>query len=294
MEQPAVNIRQIYYSLLRRCYTPDERTFVEGFILKHNLAGFIEDTLQQVEKLAELSNKAIPVDLTEIKTLSHQSLKTFNTAIAAITDQQEKDRIKALLAKFANLLQMEISQRTSLRYPQVNKTIKEGLEQAVHSERYNETDFKTYFPSSDIDVSRTDVSVDLQTNRQEYLIWDDEVADLDICVRLITSEYYYIKSVNDFKNIFSDPFCKTFLKCEEDKINHMILLFDRLWDKDMIILKGGNGFWLHLKKRLVDFRQKPYTFNFRKRAHDLKTRFSAGPVILNELDQIFDQIVRKH
>lgn len=293
MESPAVNIRQIYYSLLRRCFMPDEKQFVETFVLKHNLAFFIDDTLKQVEKIAELSNKAIPVDLDEIKTISYNVLKTFNTAISTIHEPIEKERIKSLLSKFANLLQMEISQRTSLNYPEVSRSIIDGLTQAVHTEKYNATDFKQHFPSGDIDIREKEVTVELGTKRKEYLVWDDNEADLDECIRLLTDEYFYFKSINEFKTIFNDPYCNSTLKCEEGKINHMILLFERLWDEDIIILKGGNGFWLHLEQRLVDFRKKPFDFPFRKRAYNLQTKFPAGQIILKELEQIIQRIKKK-
>ncbi len=290
MEQPAVNIRQIYYSLLRRCYTSDERLFVDSFVLKHSLTFFIEETLQQVEHLAELSNKAIPVDLNEIKTLSYETLKTFNTAVATMQDQEEKERVKNLLSKFANLLQMEISQRTSLNFPEVTKSIKEGLKQAVHTEKYNKSDFKQHFPSHDINITDSVVTVELETEKKEYLVWDDSMADLEECIRLIIEQYFYIKSANDFKKIFNDPYCDSQLKIEDGKINHMILLFERLWDEDIIILKGKNGFWLLLERRLVDFQKKPFDFPFRKRAYNLNNKFSIGANIIKELDQIVNRI----
>ena len=290
MEHQAVNIRQIYYLLLRRCFTSDEKQFVDDFILKHNLSTFIEETLTQVERIAELSNKSIQVDLDEIKTISYHTLKTFNTAITSIQEAQEKDRIKSLLSKFGSLLQMEISQRASLNYPEVSKSIMNGLTQAVHAEKYNESDFKQHFPSNDIDIREKQVTIELDSNRKEYLVWDDSKGDLTECSQLLTVEYFYFKSINEFKNIFNDPYRKSILKCEEGKINHMILLFERLWDEDIIILKGGNGFWLHLERRLVDFRKNPFDFPFRKRAYNLQTKFSSGPVILRELDQIIKRI----
>ncbi len=293
MEQPAVNIRQIYYSLLRRCFTPDEKQFVDDFVLRHNLSIFIDETLSQVETIAELSNKAIPLDLDEIKTISYQTLKTFNTAIASITEQEEKEKLKSLLSKFANLLQMEISQRTSLNYPEVSKSITDGLAQAVHTERYNASDFKEHFPSGDINIRDSVVTVELGTDRKEYLVWDDQMADLDECVRLITQEYFYTKSVNDFKKIFKDPYGDSVLKIEEGKINHMILLFERLWDEEIIILKGKNGFWLFLQHRLVDFRKQPFDFPFRKKPYYLRTKSPATPIILNEIDQIMQRIRKK-
>jgi len=290
LESPTVNIRQIYYSLLRRCFTPDEKQFVDSFVLKHKLSSFIEATLKEVEKVSELNNKDVPVDLDEIKTISYHTLKTFNTSISTIKEHQEKERIKSLLSKFANLLQMEISQRTSVNYPEISKTILEGLMQAVHAEKYNESDFKQYFPSSDIDIRERAVTVDLGTKRKEYLIWDNDKADIDECIRLLIDEYFYIKSIIEFKSIFNDPYCNSLLKCEDGKINHLILLFERLWDEDIIILKGGNGFWLHLEGRMVDFRKKPFDFPFRKRAYYLQTKFPASKIIIRELDQIISRI----
>lgn len=290
MEQPAVNIRQIYFSLLRRCFMPDEKEFVDSFVRKHNLSSFIEETLKQVEAIAELSNKEIPLDLDEIKTISYHSLKTFNTAIATIQEQEEKERIKSLLSKFANLIQMEISQRTSLNYPEVNKSIADGLTQAVHTERYNETDFKQHFPAKDIDIREKEVTVELETKRKEYLVWDDKRADLDECARLIATDYFYFKSINEFKKIFNDATGKSILKCEEGKINYLILLFEKLWNEDIIILKGGNGFWLHLQQRLVDFRKKPFDFPFRKRAYNLHAKSPVEPIIIKELGQIIQRI----
>lgn len=292
MEHPAVNIQQIYFSLLRRCFTPDEKEFVDNFVRKHNLSSFIEETLKEVENIAELSNKEIPVDLDEIKTISYHTLKTFNTAISSIQEQNEKEQIKSLLSKFGNLLQMEISQRTSLNYPEVSKSIIDGLTQAVHAEKYNESDFKQHFPSSDIDIREKEVIVELGTKRKEYLIWDEKKASLDECAQLIVNDYFYFKSANEFKSLFNDPYGNSILKCEEGKINYLILLFEKLWDNDIIILKGGNGFWLHLEQRLVDFRKKSFDFPFRKRSYNLETKFPVGQIILKELEQIIQRIKR--
>lgn len=290
MESSAVNIRQVYFSLLRRCFTAEEKQFVESFLTTHNLSGFVEETLEQVEKIAALSDSIKPVDLDDIKTIAYHTLKAFNTAIATIKQETEKARIKELLSKFGNLLQMEISQRTSQNYPEVSKSVIDGLAQAVHTEKYNPEDFKQHFPSGDIDISKKEITVELGTNKKEFLIWDEHKADLNQCARLLSNDYFYFKSINEFKSLFNDPYGSTTLKCEDGKINNLILFFEKLWDEDIIILKGGNGFWLNLERRLVDYRKQPFDFPFRKRAYNLHAKSPTEPIILKELEQILASI----
>jgi len=281
--------------LLQRCFTTDEKEVVDTFIVRNDLSQFIHSTLNQIGKIAELSNKSIPVDLDDIKTIAYQTLKTFNTAIARIQDLEEKVKIKKLLGKFGVLLQMEITQRTGTLYPDVISSIDNGLKQAIHAERYDEDDFKQYIQSEnvlrdDINVSDNEVTITQETDRKEQLLWNNTKASLDKCIKLITKDYFYIKSGNEFKKLFSEASNDIQIICHDGKIHNLIVLFDSLWDADVIILKGSNGFWMHLKSKVVDFRKKQFDFDFKKKAHYLRTKAPTRQMILNEIKQIMENI----
>lgn len=299
MEQRAVNIRHIYDSLLLRCFTTNEKQVVDDFIVRNDLSEFIHITLNQIEKIAELSNKSIPVDLDEIKKIAYQTLKTFNTAIARIQELEEKIKIKKLLGKFGVLLQMEISQRTANLFPDVISSIDDGLKQAIHAERYDENDFRHYVQpqktlKDDVIVTDKEVTIIQETDRKEHLMWNNAKANLDKCIKLITKDYFYIKSGNEFRKLFDDTQAEVEIICHDGRINYLIVLFDSLWDKDIIALKGANGFWMHLKNRLVDFRKNQFDFDFKKKAHYLRTKAPSRHMIINEINQIIENIRPKY
>lgn len=290
MEQSAVNIRQIYNALLQRSFTDEEKIFIENFIVKYELTDFLNTSIKKIETLTELSNTESPIDISEVKTIAYLVLKRPNSAIATIDDPIEKKKAKQLLSKLGRIIHSEISQRTSKHHPEISQAIEEGLDQAIHTEQYDKTDFQIYFPSSDINIKGSKVTITEEKERKEYLLWDSDKANLDECARLIFTDYYYTRSVNDFKSLFADRFGQSILKCDPDKLERILLLFERLRKEKFIQLKGGNAFWLHIKSRLVDKCKNPFDVDFRRKVSKLRSKSPTYAKILNELDQIIDKI----
>lgn len=289
MEQAAVNIRQIYDALLRRSFSDEEKIFIENFIVKHQLTEFVSDSISKIEILAELSNSGKTVNIDEIKTIAYLALKKPNSAIATITDPLEKKKVKYLLSKLGRIIQSEISQRTN-KHPELIKAIDEGLDQAVHTEQYDVSDFNQHFPTLDLNIKDSKISIENNKPRKEYLEWNHDHADLNKCVELLTDEYFCIRSSNNFKSLFDDPYNQCILKCKPEKINLILLLFDRLWTDELIILKGGKGIWTLLEGRFRDFDNNPFPFKFAKRLNKIKSDVKSDSVIFRELQQILESV----
>lgn len=290
MEQSAVNIRQIYDALLQRSFSDEEKIFIENFIAKYELAEFLDSSIKKIETLAELSNSDNPIDINEVKTITYLALKKPNSAIATISDPIEKKKAKELLSKLGRIIHSEISQRTGMHHPEIRLAIEEGLDQAVHTEQYDKTDFEVYFPAADINIKGSKVTITKEKERKEYLLWDSTKANLAECARLIFTDYYYTRSINDFKLLFTDRFGQAILKCEPDKLDRLLLLFEKLRKEKIIQLKGGNAFWVHLKLRLVDKCKNPFDLDFRRKVSKLRLKSDTYTQIFSELNQIVEKI----
>jgi hypothetical protein len=290
LDQSAINIREIYASLLKRCMNDDEELFIQDFISRHGLKSFVDESITKIEAITDLINKGFPIDLNEIKTLSYQALKQFNTIIGSLDDLNEKEKIKTLLSKIGRIIQSEISHRSGNNKSEIGQSIAEGMEQAVHVEQYDESDYKQHFPTRDLNIKDSKITIENNKARKEYLEWNEKRAHLGKCIQLLTDEYFCIRSSNNFKNLFNDPYNLSVLKCKANKINLIILLFDRLWTDEIIILKGGKGIWSLLESRFRDFDNNTFPFKFAKRLSKIKSEFPPDAVIFKELEEIMATI----
>jgi hypothetical protein len=290
LEPSLPRVESLYRHLIIRCLDQDEQSIFLEFINKFKLDEFINSIIKQIEDIIHdvTINNSIKAD--EIKTIAYTSLKKINERLKQIESQNEKEKLKKLISKLAKAIILEIEQQSPSHAAPVKMAISQGLEQAIKLEGYDKKDFEAHLKIDYNDISKVQISVVASSSITEYLLWDNQKANLKALIHLLLNDYDCIKSKAEFGSLFEQTQNKKNVRWSSKKTDFLILLINSLYKEGYIKIKNGKGIWKVIMSSFVDFDKNPFTFNPTKRLNILNNKESLKSPLAKDIREILDSI----
>lgn len=242
-------------SLIKEIFV-DKEEYIIALINKHNLD-------QPLERLVKVVEARIKNPVNGLDGIPGIFLTTINdNFLACISDGDEKREVEYLIREIAMYLLVKYIQSSNSSKYDITRSLRFELKTACDYHGYNYHELNRVFPIEDLvsfakDTSKSGDRDNLIVNPPTfYYDWIGNNYDLDTLSRDLKSQNI-ISGIRNFKGLFTHHTGEIVVRFNRDYLDFIIVLFDRLYKKGLLIPKGINGGKFHpLRLYAVDFEEK--------------------------------------
>lgn len=243
----------------------DRKEEVHSLLKDYRLDRFISSFY---EKILSLHKNDFTSDKKVLSSLSSTLLTRINSVLETVEKQDEKDNLEYILSEIATEFIFQLTQIEGISKDEVLTEIKDSLVITCEANSWNkEALFRIIkidlMHSLTVKASNTlTISKRLSSqNKTCYYTWlgrkgkSYSLDDFSYDIKGIKGDKL-IKSVTEFKRLFSTHNGSIRVKMNSEQIEFIIILFDQLKENQFIAVNGTKGHFLPLKKYCVDFQGK--------------------------------------
>lgn len=245
------------------------------------------------EKVLSLHKDDFTSDKKVLSSLSSSLLTRINSVLETIENEDEKDDLEFIFSEIANEFIFHIIQIDGIAKDEVLTEIRDSLAAACEANWWNK---EALFRRTKIELmhaltakASSPLTISKKQNSQNmicYYTWlkregksyslDDFSYDLKGLKDVDgVNEDKLIKSVTEFKRLFSTHDGNIRVKMNGEQLEFIIILFDQLDENNFISVNGTKGHFHPLKKYCIDFEEKELIKTTPKR---IKERIKRNPI----------------
>lgn len=242
-------------NIFEKIYPDQDISQITSLIEKYKLASILNNLLEHVKSaVEEMQTKEIST--TTITAIATSLLAGVNNKLYIINNSDEKKDLELLISDIANELLCQLLQKYKRNKTQLLFEITESLKTTCEINGYNTDALLQIFPLDKITKWASNIESnsleDIFTSPPIYYFWLASPHNLDeLCYTL--KDKKVIESIKNFKLLFKAPTNRIKVKFNASHKETIIVLFDILYDKQLISTKGRKGHFLPLKVYGVDF-----------------------------------------
>lgn len=229
-------------------------------------------------KIISLQKEDLTGEKKILSSLASSFLTRINSILENLTSIEEKEELEYILSEISNEFIFQIIQKEGISNHQVLTEIKDSIVTTCEANNWN---VEALMKLTKIDVLhalavKSSPTLEVADKKQDktniyYYLWLKSSDELDeFCYNL--KDQKIIKSVSEFKKLFTNHTGDIKVRMEGDQLEFIIILFDQLKENEYIKVYGTRGHFFPLTNYCVDFNKKELIKKPPKRIKELIRR----------------------
>lgn len=260
-----------YEEIINEIYADKEKAI--KLFNKYDLEHVIRRAIEVVKSKTAIDSPQ-PI---RIGGMSALLLREVNTRLRNVPDQIEKRDLEVLISDIAFYLLNKVIRATKGDHVELLEEVKESLKDTCSSDGYDFNELVHFLNLNRLIELASTLRQKVNTKKatiEPHYEWLGKDYELDELSRTLKSANV-IKSVKAFKSLFEyTP--QTGIEFNAEKVEHVVVLFDLLKERQLITTKGSRGHLHPLKVYSVDFekgvfvKKEPKSINYALRKNQSK------------------------
>ncbi len=244
--------------IVKIIYPPEDLSRVNALITKYELQALLNNTLSRFRSSVSQLDKSYNQTQASLSALATSFLTTINIKLQLVKDELEKRELQNLVSDIATQMVNSIIEKYKGEAVALLRMIDESLIHTCEINGYNVHELRQIFP-----VHRFALIAEAAHNtprikkvaKDIYYTWNSRPENLrDLAQTLKDKEV--IKQIKSFENLFRPPVQNFAVLFNSEQRDMLIVLFQELYNRKLIRVKGNRGYFVPLQLYGVDFEKR--------------------------------------